>query len=235
MKKNSKGLVIVGLAALCVVLTAGLYKLNQVPKGIDVPTVTGSAHAGVIPSGIETPNGADRESSAGLETPVIEPSTPAVITVRPITDIAPMERATPTPGQSALVSTQNGNDIALTSITGRPEPPELPKTAFVWEQDEEVTPEDVAAYEALDPALKNPDVRPDITPAPVQSTPAPQAPNSNTSNNIPQSTSNSGDTDNNGLTYFPGFGWIKYEGGGTQITQSQLDPNHADFDKIIGY
>jgi hypothetical protein len=227
MKKNKKGLVIMSLAALCLLLTAGLFTLGQSPKGIDVPYETGGVYANVTPGGIETPEVTDVDFPAGLEIPVIEPITP---TIRPITELAPVEGTTTAPGQSTAVSVQNGNDIALTAITGRPEPPELPETAFVWEQDEEVTPEDVAAYEALDPALKNPNVRPDTTPAPIQSTPAPQAPNNNTSQTTPQN----GDR-RNGEVYVLGFGWVKDEGGRAQGSQSQLDPNHADFDKIIGY
>jgi hypothetical protein len=227
MKKNKKGFVIIGLTALCAVLTVGVFMLGQSSKGVDVPIDTGGAYAGVTPGGIEAPEVTDIESLAVTEIPVIESNLP---TVRPITDITPIERTTPAPGQSAAGGLQNDNDITLTAVTGRPEPPELPETAFVWEQDEEVTPEDVEAYEALDPALRNPDVRPDITPAPVQPTPTPQAPSGSESQSMP----NAGDR-RNGEMYIPGFGWIKDEGGGGRGTQSQLDPNHADFDKIIGY
>jgi hypothetical protein len=208
MKKNRKGLVIVGLIALCAVLTAGLFTLGQSPKGIDAPIDTGGAHAGVAPGGI-------------TDTPAVT-VTPTAPVVNPI-GITPSESTGTSQNSTNQGGTdQNNTDIPLTVIEDRPEPPELPDTAFVWEQDEEVTPEDVEAYEALDPALKNPDVRPDITPAPVQPTPTPQTPNSST----PQH----GDRNANGEVYVPGFGWIK-DGGPNNVRESGSD---GDWNKQIG-
>jgi len=191
-KKNNKGLMIFGLIALCVILTVGVFTLGQSPKGEDILQDRENP-------GIEvTPGGIDGNLASG-DVPAINPG-----------GITPRDPA---------ADGQNGNDIPLTVIDDKPEPPELPDTALTWEDGEEVTPDDVQAYEELDPVLKNPDVKPNITPAPVQ----PNKPADNTPN--------SGDTNGNGQIYIPGFGWVDNEGGGGQGQPSGSD---GDWDKQIG-
>ena len=193
MKKNKKGLAVFGLLALCVILVAGVFILGQSPKGEDVLLDGNEPGKDVTPGGIA--------ELPAVTTPDVKPSV-----IPPNAD-----------GQGG------GSDIPLTVITDKPEPPELPDTAYMGEPPEEATPDDVKDHEALDPALKNPGVKPDVTPAPVEL----DKPKDNT----PQS----GDTNGSGEIYIPGFGWVKNEGGGGQGQQSQLDPDHADFDKIIGH
>lgn len=115
---------------------------------------------------------------------------------------------------------KNSSDIPLTVIDDKPE---LPDTAYKGESTGDATADDVKAHEALDPTLKNPDKKPTATSAPVE----PAKPKDKT----PQS----GDKNGNGEIYIPGFGWVKDEGGGGQGEKSQIDPEHSDFDKIIGH
>ena len=195
MKNNNKRLAVLGLAVLCVILIAGVFMLGQSPKGKDDTINTDGIAAGVNPGGI-TDNPADTTIPVSTAPEI----NPGIIT--------------PDDGKA---NTQNGNDIILTLIEDKPEPHELPGTAHVWEQDEEITEDDVQAYEELDPVLKNPDVKPNITPAPVT-----------TENVTPQS----GEKNGNGQVYIPGFGWVKDEGGGGQGQQSG---SNGDWNKIIGY
>ena len=116
-----------------------------------------------------------------------------------------------------LLNDEDGDDIMLTVIPEEPAPPELPDTAH--RDDENPDPEEIPT----DIALTNPDKKPDVTPPPVE----PDKPKSDEPK--------SGDTNDNGEIYIPGFGWVKNEGGGTIVEPGQLDPDHADFDKIIGY
>ena len=188
-KRNKKGLVVIGLLALCVILTVGLFTLGNGPKGEDNLQ---DSQANAVPN--ITPN-------------EILPSVTPPVTVRP-GEIRPSEP----------VDSGAGNIIELTVMPDKPEPPELPDTAYQGEPPEEATPEDVAAHEALDPALKNPDVKPNITPAPVQ-TARPQ-------NNEPQD----GSTNAKGEVYVPGFGWIM-----PSTPQGQQSSSDGDWDKIIGH
>jgi hypothetical protein len=109
--------------------------------------------------------------------------------------------------------------IELTQIGEKPEPPPLPETAQRNEPEGDATIEDVQAHEALDPALKNPEVVPTITPAPVVSNPQ-------------QNTPQMGDKNDKGEIYIDGFGWVKNEGGGGRGEPSSSD---GDWDKIIGH
>ena len=192
-KKNNKGLMIFGLIALCVILTVGVFTLGQSPKGEDILQDRENP-------GIEvTPGGIDGNLASG-DVPAINPG-----------GITPRDPA---------ADGQNSNDIPLTVIPERPQPPELPATALTWEDGEEVTPDDVEAHKALDPALTNPDVKPDNT-----HTPAPVQPNK-PADNTPQG----GSTNDKGEVYVPGFGWIP-NSGPNQGGQSGSD---GDWDKQIG-
>ena len=192
-KRNKKGLVIFGALALSAILTVGIFTLNQNPKLEESPQDNGDI---IQIINDVTPGGID-------ETPkeaAIPDITPSVIT--------PAE------------TEKTDNIIQLTVMPEKPEPPELPDTAYQGEPADEATVEDVEIYEALDPVLKNPDVKPDITIAPVE----PAKPQENT----PQS----GDTNASGQIYIPGFGWVKNEGGGGQGSVSYVDESKLDI--IIG-
>jgi cell envelope opacity-associated protein A len=156
-----------------------------------------------------TPNGTDEPDDVNILG--ITPTDPADESV---IDVAPIEN------QDTETAEQNPNEIVLTVIEDKPESPELPDTAFVWEQDEEVTPEDVQAYEELDPALKNPDVMPNITPEPVQA----EKPNNN---EVARGTIN----EKNEI-YIPGFGWIPYEGPNVGITHDSVSEQDWDWTQI---
>ena len=191
-KKNTKGLVVFGLLALCVILTAGLFMLGQGPKaGIDVlPQNTDNLAGGVTPGGIV---GTPFDTPPTIRPGVISPTEPPV-------------------------GNGTDNDIPLTVIEDRPEPPELPATAYTGEPTGEATPDDVEAHQALDPSLTNPDVKPNITPPPV----TPARPNDNT----PQG----GTTNDKGEVYVPGFGWIPNSGA----NDGKPSGSDGDWDKQIG-
>ncbi len=209
MKKNKTGLAIAGLLVICMALAAGVFTLGQPPKGEDAVLASGDTMKEVNPSDITSP-------AVPSDAPNIEPDA----IPSPTVDVQPI----PLTPQGTDSGGQTGSDIPLTVIEDRPEPPELPDTAYTGEPEGNATPADVEEHEALDPALKDPDTKPDtVIVPPVE----PDKPAGNT----PQS----GDHNGNGEVYIPGFGWVKDEGGGSHGEQSQLDPEHADFDKIIGY
>lgn len=224
-KKNNKGLAVVGLLAVCVILAAVLFMLSQGPKGVDTLHDMDGATANITPNEItgvpdeinvvpdEINDVQDETEAPDVSVNEIVPIDANPITVRPGV-IQPNEPP---------VDSGTSNNIQLTEISARPAPPELPDTAFMGEPPEEATLEDVEAHEALDPALKNPDVKPNITPAPVTPVPTPSNPNEQN----PQSPNRQ-----NGQIYIPGFGWIKDEGGGGQGEKSSSD---GDWDKIIGH
>ena len=165
--------------------------------------------AGVFMLG-KTPMGED--AMVNVDEPAKE-AIPGAIADPPAVTV-PEAKPVVVPPQSPDAAEQGGIDIPLTVIEEKPEPPELPDTAHR---------DDGLDEPPTDPALTNPDVKPDIAPAPVEPTrpkdPAPQG----------------GDKNGNGEVFIPGFGWVKDEGGGGQGQQSQLDPDHSDFDKIIGH
>jgi hypothetical protein len=190
-KKNTAGLVILGLLALCVILTAGVFMLGQSPKGEDNPQNMADAAGDVAPGGIT-------EAPTIKTTPDIKPG-----------GIDPTEP--PTDGRT-------GSDIPLTVIEDKPEPPELPDTAA--KPDHHVHDANCGHEIPTDPALTNPDKKPDAAPSPVEPT--------KPKDNEPKS----GDKDGKGNIYIPGFGWVKDEGGGGQGRKSGSD---GDWDKIIGH
>ena len=184
---NNKRLAVLGLLTLCVTLAAVVFMLGQSPKGEDVLPDTDNPGIEVTPGGID-----GSIASVDVPAPTVNPG--AIIP------------------QDSTGTGQNGNDIPLTVIPDKPEPPKLPDTA---PQDKEM---DGETWDSLDPALKDPDVKPDMTPAP----PEPQKPDGETPN--------SGDTNDNGQIYIPGFGWVENEGGG----QGQPSGSDGDWDKQIG-
>jgi hypothetical protein len=211
-KRNKKGLVVFGLLVLCVILATGIFMFNQTPKGEDVPQGIGGIAQDVTPGGIA---GTQTETPAEEAAPTIVPNE-----INP-TDTAPII-VIPSGITPAETTADSGTDrvTPMTTIPEKPDPPELPETAYKFEPAEEATLEDVEAFESIPAELRNPDVRPNITPAPV--TPAPSA-----NTQTPQS----GDRQN-GQVYIPGFGWIKDEGGGSQ---GSVSDSNGSLDKIIGY
>jgi len=203
MKKNNKGLAIFGMLALCAVLAAGVFLFAQRSGG-------GSLQGGIVSGNEAEPGGII--SIPAIASPEAVPGGATAIPAIVPPDVGPVI-AIPNE-QDAGTGSQAVGDISLTAIEEKPEPPELPDTAHRDGEPGETT---------LDPAMTNPDAKPDIAPAPVEPSkpkaPAPQA----------------GDTNSNGEIYIPGFGYVKNEGGGSRMEQSQLDPEHTDFDKIIGH
>jgi hypothetical protein len=205
MKMNKKLLALAGLLVFCVIV-AGVFMPGRNAKDDNIPQATDSVMKDVMPNSIDAPD----------DTNVLNIMPIEVVDEPVIIDVTPIEIV----GEHDEADVQNADEIVLTIIDEKPEAPELPETAFVFEQDEDATPEDVEAYEALDPALKNPDVMPNITPAPV------------TPNNPIQNSPRSGDINDKGEMFIPGFGWIIYEGGGSEGRTSSSD---GDWNKIIGY
>ena len=140
---------------------------------------------------------ADIDGGSGTKDPVIKPE--------------------PIPASDKTDTGQIGSNIPLTTIADKPEPPELPETALTGELIKNADPEEA---EAIDPALRNPDVKPGTAPAPVE----PTKPKDNTLQ--------SGDKNDKGEVFIPGFGWVKDEGGGGQGQPSGSD---GDWNKIIGH
>jgi len=122
-----------------------------------------------------------------------------------------------------LAEGEINTEIALTVMPEKPELPELPEHAYRSPREGEATLEDVEAHKALDPALTNPNVKPDGTP--VNSPPAP------VERKNPQNDEHLWGTINeNGEIYAPGFGWLPYTGPNI-VEESSSD---GDWSKIIG-
>ena len=142
MKKDKKGLLIVGLIAFCVILAAVIYMLGQSPKGEDTPTDTGGIVQDVTPSGID---GSEETNAPEIKPDPIVPSEPSG-------------------------TGQNGTDIELIDIKDKPEPPDKPDTAAGDDEDEphEIPTDPVLT----DPAQKpSSDPKPSEPPAQNNSTP----------------------------------------------------------------
>jgi len=202
----SKKLIIFGMVIVCAVFIIGLYFHIQGSKTDDAPNTENAVQNVTDDAG---------EITTDTAVPTVRPNTTLpdnelVDTVRP-SEILPVEPA----DDDGTIT-----EIALTVMPEMPEPPELPETAYRERPEGDATPEDVAAHQALDPALTNPDVKPDGTPAsqPVTNTPQP-------ADNTPQGEPVIGET-----RYFPGFGWITYTGPNI----GERSTSTGDWDKIIG-
>jgi len=194
MSKNKKAFTILGLTIAVIILVGAIFTISQPSKQSDPNRLPDGTIGNVTVGGI------DGEESGGIT--AREPS----VTPGRITDSARPEQD------------GNPNEIILTQIEDRPEPPELPNTAYTGEPTDEATPEDVEAHQALDPVLTNPDVKPNITPPSV--TPA------RPSDNTPQG----GTTNDKGEVYVPGFGWIPNSGA----NDGKPSGSDGDWDKQIG-
>lgn len=151
---------------------------------------------------------------------------PVAPVVNPNTDATPKDPATELvikPETNQVPSDNGGAVSSGTEQTIQPdpvkpqEPPEKPSTAIDTEKPHEPP---------KDTTLTDPAKKPDSTPKPAE-TPKPT-----------ESTPKNGDkrtVNGENQIYVLGFGWIKDEGGGAQGSDSKLDPEHADFDKIIGH
>lgn len=180
MSKHKKTFTILGLTAAVIILTGAIFFFSQSPEQTDPDTPLDETIGDVAVSGIEG------------DTPTIEPDiTPDAI------------GATAQPEQSG-----NTNEIELTKIEDKPDPPELPENVH----------ETIPSTEESG-AATNPDVKPDSTPKPSETTPP------------KETTPNAGDK-KDGQIYIPGFGWVEDEGGGGQGEKTGSD---GDWDKIIGH
>jgi len=186
-KKNKKMLMVFGLLALCVIVTVGLFTFGRNPKGGEIPQ---SQSEYVITNDV-TPRDIEETQENTEEHEITENDitendiTENDITENDITpDVIPQTVAVPPitvrpsaiQSSETIINSERENTVPLTSVPEKPEPPELPETAFKFEPAEEATPEDVALFEATVPAeLRNPNVKPNTTPAPVS--PATTSPN----------------------------------------------------------
>lgn len=101
------------------------------------------------------------------------------------------------------------NDIQLTKIAEKPQPPEKPVTAVDTEKPHE---------KPTDPTLTNPEKKPNVPVKPVEPTkPTKDKPSG-------------GETNSKGETYVPGFGWVKDSGPNVG---GKSDSN-GDWNKQIG-
>lgn len=184
MIKNKKVLVFSGLIALCVILAAGVFMLSQSPKSGDNLSSAGEIVQNITPIGIG--------SGADIKNINIKPD-PIPLSERP-----DME--------------QNGNDIPLTVIEDKPEPPDKPDMAHNGNGDE-------PQEKVTDIALTDPKNKPDSAPKPAEA------------KTTKVTTPNTGDK-KDGQIFIPGFGWVVDEGGGGQGSSSYVD--ESKLDNIIG-
>jgi hypothetical protein len=211
VKKNKKVLALVGLLALCVVIVAGVIILRQSPKDT---VASGDSMKNIDPTERVTPTAEPSVAPSAIPSPA-----PIVVKPRPIPTPTPTPAPTVAPSEPPADTTVI--DLPLTVIEDKPTPPEAPDTAPSEPPEGDTTPEDVKKHEALDPVLKDPDKKPEVTPEPVE----PDKPKEK----YPENRRREGEI------YVPGFGWIKDEGGGGQMIESQMDPEHTDFEKQVGY
>ncbi|MCL2816645.1 MAG: hypothetical protein FWD23_18760 [Oscillospiraceae bacterium] len=205
MKKN-KRLVIFSLLIFSAILIAGVFIFVKKPQNENTPQDIKNIVQNVTPDEItEVP-----VNTAALDimpNEILPTDIPKII-------IAPSEIL---PVETSAENEMN-TEIILTVMPEMPEAPELPDTAFRGERTGNATPEDAEAHKALDPALTNPDVKPDIHIAAVQ----PDKPNDDT--HLWWT------INENGELYAPGFGWIQYTGENI-MHQSESD---GDWDRQIG-
>ena len=197
----SKKLMISGLLVVCVILIICLFMRAQSSKNGDTLQNMGNEVKNItLDDSLELQSGTEISANALDNIIIVDTGAP---------EIAPAETT-----ETDKIYDSAEYEFALTVMPEKPEPPELPDTAFRGERTGDATLEDVEAHKALDPALTNPDVKPDGTPAPQPA------------NDTPQS-----DAAKDGeRMYFPGFGWITYTG--PNIGEKSV--SDGDWNKIIG-
>ncbi|WP_051534056.1 DUF6550 family protein [Desulfitibacter alkalitolerans] len=180
--KMKKGFIIAGLSALCVLLVVGIFAvLGEGTDKTKLPATSQDTNNPVSVGEIQNDK-------------VNEPS----VTVQEVT-----------PKETQDTNTLKPNDIQLTEIPVRPQPPEKPDTAVDSDK-----PHDIPK----DTNLTNPDKKPTVTVKPVEPTkPKEDKPTG-------------GETNSKGEVYVPGFGWVKNSGSNEEI-KSQSD---GDWNKQIG-
>ena len=180
--KMKKGFIIAGLSGLCVLLVVGIFAvLGDGTDNTKLPDTSQDANNTVSVGEIQNDK-------------VNEP----IVTVQ---EVAPKE--------TQDTNTLKPNDIQLTEIPVRPQPPEKPDTAVDSDK-----PHDIPK----DTNLTNPDKKPTVTVKPVEPTkPKEDKPTG-------------GETNSKGEVYVPGFGWVKNSGSNEEI-KSQSD---GDWNKQIG-
>ena len=183
MPKNKRNYAILGVLAFAVILVGALFVFSDSAE--QSGTIAGEETAGYFAADYDVERDISPETIA----------TPDPITIPEPAD-TPQDPITQQPRQSDNTRPEQSddpNEIVLTVIEDRPEPPEPPVNT--------------------DP-LDEPAAPPTQTPA----TPPAQTPSA-------------GDT-RNGEIYFPGFGWIPDEGGGSE---GQRSYGYGCIDTIIGY
>ncbi|MCL2189149.1 MAG: hypothetical protein FWC16_09545 [Defluviitaleaceae bacterium] len=227
MFKDRKAVKVITFIFAAVVLVGLYFTFNPLPQqatNADTPdeevynTTIADTAVSYIESGLSVVQ--NDVGTVYIPVPIIEPTptiAPPAIVLLPIT-------------AEQMEQERDITDIQLTQVeTAQPAPPKLPDTAFTGERDGYATLEDVEAHNALDPALTNPDVKPNLptpTPPPITTPPATTTQPAPTTppNNTPQGGGN------NGAVYVPGFGWVQ-SSGQNQGGQSGSD---GDWDKQIG-
>jgi len=213
MFKQKKAVAVVTFIFAVVILVGLFFTLNPVQQAVTAEAPD-EENTNTVTASVTVDDVTDNASEAQKN----EAATPApIIDVPTITP--PIVELPPDVPEDAEHE-QNPNEIQLTQIEERPAPPDLPTTAFPGERedDEYATLDDVEAHQALDPALTNPNVRPNL-PAPTPPPPATPAP-------TPAPTP----TPPNNAVYVPGFGWIE-SSGPNDVQESGSD---GDWDKQIG-
>jgi hypothetical protein len=185
MPKNKKNHIIIGVMVFAIVLVGAIFTFSD--SVIEGGIVSSEDAAGYISAGYDAKRDISPETIA-TPIPIIIPE-PAEPPANPVTQ-QPRQSDNTNPEQS-----DDPNEIILTVIEDRPEPPEPP-----------------VSEDYVDESVPH-------TPPQVQ-TPEPP----------PAQTPNAGDT-RDGEIYFPGFGWVANEGGGSQGQQSY---GYGSLDNIIG-
>lgn len=180
--KMKKGFIIAGLSGLCVLLVVGIFAvLGDGTDKTKLPDTSQEANNPVSVGEIQNDK-------------VNEP----IVTVQ---EVAQKE--------TQDTNTLKPNDIQLTEIPVKPQPPEKPETAVDTDK-----PHDIPK----DTSLTNPDKKPTVTVKPVEPTKPKEV------------KPTGGETNSKGEVYVPGFGWVKNSGSNEEI-KSQSD---GDWNKQIG-
>ncbi|WP_055666313.1 DUF6550 family protein [Desnuesiella massiliensis] len=180
--KIKRGFIIAGLSTLCVLLVIGIFAmLGEGTDKTKLPATSQDTNNPVSVGEIQNDK-------------VNEP----IVTVQEVT-----------PKETQDTNTLKPNDIQLTEIPVKPQPPAKPDTA-VDNDKPHVIPKDTN--------LTNSDKKPTVTVKPVEPT------------KPKEGKPTGGETNSKGEVYVPGFGWVKNSGSNQEI-KSQSD---GDWNKQIG-
>lgn len=182
---KKKRFIIAGLSAFCIVLVIGIFIiLNGEREKSELPIAYVDTNNSVSVGEI------DKENEIESPQPSINSEEIKVNDIQ-------------------VEDAPKANDIQLTEIPEKPEPPEKPDGAVNSEKPHE-TPKN--------PELTDPNKKPAETVKPVEPT------------KPKEDTPKGGDTNSKGEVYVPGFGWVQ-DSGSNEGTSSQSD---GDWNKQIG-